>query len=441
MIVLQSACDRFKVLVILLLLLVIGASEVSAYNSTEACNYANDYWDKRNLKEYADYSSQGGDCANYVSQCLIEGGLDLDQDENIPFSHIGKGGTIANCDSLHEHLEDFQHTEVSTGTSASQAPSNLRLGDVIIFGYAADDYTHAAIVISGSGSNVVLAAHSGDHNTLTIDNYLNWLRGEKGSAKVTFYHFPTSTERGHNQEFYGTGSYYGPSTLIFQILGPTQNYEGYIVDCDDDYEQDLVVGEDTSQYTGCAWYIKAYCSDAHKSIPDDGVHFGQPWTSNDSNHWAYWARRAVQYANQNGYSSSSTLSAIWYITDRSGYYNDILVGIGYSQSGPDKNINGYQGSIDNNSIKLINNKFNPMRSESVSIIYNITSSGAVTIKIYTIEGTLVKTVLNGVDTLAGTHTQTWDGRNDQGGIVASGIYLVHIEGPGLKDTKKLCIIK
>ncbi len=417
------------------------ALTVYAYNATKSVSYANEWFGSRNADKYADYSTQGGDCANFVSQCLIDGGLDLDQDDDIPTSHIGVGGTIVNCDSLQDHLEDFQHTEVSTGTGASQAPSNLGPGDVVIFGYDADDYTHAAIVISGNGSNAVLAAHSGDHNDLMIDNYLNWLRGQKGSAKVTFYHFPTSTERGYNQEFYGTGDYYGPSTLIFQILGPTQNYEGYIVDCDDNYEQDLVVGEDTSQYTGCAWYIKAYCSDAHKSIPDDGVHFGQAWTSNDPNHWAYWARKAVQYANLNNYSSRDTLQAIWYITDRSGYYNDILVNIGYSQNGPDKNINGYQESIESNSIKLINNKFNPMKSESVSILYNITSSGAVTIKIYTIEGALVKTVLNGVNQAAGTHTETWNGFNDNRGIVASGIYLVHIEGPGLRSTKKLCIIK
>ncbi len=419
---------------LLFLSVILSVSTAYAYNAANAVSYANEWYNNRNTADYTDYSSQGGDCANFVSQCLIDGGMDLFQDEGI--WSPGDNGTIINCDDLHRHLNEFQHTEISTDTSVNQAPTNLSPGDVVIYGDNNDPYKHAVIVTSGQGSSARIASHSSDVNNVGLSYFLN-----TSNPNMTFYHFSTSSERGHNQEFYGTGRYYGPSTLIFVVLGPSMNYEGYIVDCGDDTEQDLVVGEDTSQYFGCAHYIKGYCSDAHKGIPSRGVTFSQPWTSNDPNHWAYWARRAVQYANQNGYSSSSTLSAIWYITDRSGYYNDILVNIGYSQQGPDKNINGYQGSIDNNSIKLINNKFNPMKSESVSIIYNITSSGVVTIKIYTIEGALVKTVLNGVNTLAGTHTETWDGRNNQWGIVASGIYLVHIEGPGLKDTKKLCIIK
>ncbi len=408
-----------------------------AHNYQDAINYASVWAMKNPGERNPAYDDEGDyDCANFVSQCLISGGMDLQQDDIIPSWIFGKGGTIKNCDYLHQHLDDFQHAEVSTGTSANQAPANLKPGDVIIFGSISDRYKHAVIVVNGNGSNVGLAAHSANHNGEVGINYFI-----SQYPEITFYHFPTSSERGHNQEFYGTGRYYGPSTLILNVLGTMMNYEGYIVDCGDVSEQDLVVGEDTSQYSGCAHYIKGYCSDAHEGIPSRGVTFGQPWTSNDPNHWAYWARRAVQYANQNGYSSSNTLSAIWYITDRSGYYNDILGGIGYSQDGPDKNITGYQESIEKNTIKLINNKFNPMRNESVNIIYNITSGGAVTIKIYTIEGTLVKTVLSGVSTQAGTYTQTWNGRNDQWGIVASGIYLVHIEGPGLKDTKKICIIK
>ncbi|MBN1594910.1 amidase domain-containing protein [candidate division FCPU426 bacterium] len=434
MFALHFSRKHIQTILLLFLIVLFSAPAVYAYNASKAVSYANEWYNRRNTDDYANYSSQGGDCANFVSQCLIDGGMDLSQDERI--WSPGVGGTIINCDDLHRHLNEFQHAEINTGTNVNQTPSNLSPGDVVIYGDNNDPYKHAVIVTSGQGSGARIASHSSDVNNVGLSYFLN-----SSNPNMTFYHFPTATERGHNQEFYGTGRYYGPSTLIFVVLGPSMNYEGYIVDCGDDTEQDLVVGEDTSQYSGCAHYIKGYCSDAHKGIPSRGVTFSQPWTSNDPNHWAYWARRAVQYANQNSYSSRDTLEAIWYITDRSGYYNDILVNIGYSQNGPDKNINGYQGSIENKTIKLINNKFNPMKSEAVSILYNINYAGIVTIKIYTIEGALVKTVLNGIHRSAGTHTETWDGFNDNWGIVASGIYLVHVEGPGLSDTKKLCIIK
>ena len=50
---------------------------VFSYSAKKAVAYANKYCDKRN-KEYHDYSNEGGDCANFVSQCLIAGGQKLD---------------------------------------------------------------------------------------------------------------------------------------------------------------------------------------------------------------------------------------------------------------------------------------------------------------------------------------------------------------------------
>ena len=46
----------------------------AAYNVQAAIDYANYWCDKRN-PAYHDYSNEGGDCANFVSQCLIAGGF------------------------------------------------------------------------------------------------------------------------------------------------------------------------------------------------------------------------------------------------------------------------------------------------------------------------------------------------------------------------------
>lgn len=403
--------------------------------------YANKWWDGRNTRDYADYSNVGGDCANFVSQCLIDGGMDLVQDGNIPSGHIGIGGTITWCDSLHAHLKNFQHAEVTFGENAGQAPFNLSPGDVVIFGRDDDIYSHAAIVATGNGGNVLLAAHSGDHNDLTIDGYLSWLRNKFGSGHITFYHFPTYSEIGREQVFYGTSNYVGEKSLISVVYQSGTNYEGYIVDSTDDSDQDLVVGDSTTALNGCAHYISAYCTDAHKGIPSDGQTFGQPWTSETSNHWAYWVRKGIQYANQHDYSSLDVLSAVWYITDRTGYYNSILSGIAYPLNGPTKNAANAQTAIGNNSLRLVHNECHPIKGEEVTILYNIASPGKISIKIYTVDGVLVRTVVDGSRQAGGAHVETWDGRNTRGTFVASGIYLLHLEAPGWRQTKKICIIK
>ena len=49
---------------------------IHAYDRDATYNYAYRYWDTYN-RNYHNYNGEGGDCANFVSQCLIAGGLNL----------------------------------------------------------------------------------------------------------------------------------------------------------------------------------------------------------------------------------------------------------------------------------------------------------------------------------------------------------------------------
>lgn len=51
----------------------------ATYYSSEAVNYAKANWNKRN-SNYPDVSSLGGDCTNFVSQCLLAGGKSMSGD-------------------------------------------------------------------------------------------------------------------------------------------------------------------------------------------------------------------------------------------------------------------------------------------------------------------------------------------------------------------------
>jgi flagellar hook assembly protein FlgD len=42
---------------------------------------------------------------------------------------------------------------------------------------------------------------------------------------------------------------------------------------------------------------------------------------------------------------------------------------------------------------------------------------------------------------AGTHHISWDGRNEGGGSVSSGIYFYRIEASGFSQTRKMIILK
>ncbi len=163
-----------------------------------------------------------------------------------------------------------------------------------------------------------------------------------GTVKVRADARPTST-----QQFSGTGEYFGSGALQLTVRISGQNFEGYILDnCDegdpnnpgDPGQQDMVIGQRTDQFqAGTSSLIQAYCTDAEKHIPSPGQSFSAPWTSESTSHWAYWERQAIIYANQQAFDDTMRLLSIWYISDRSGEYNEILSGIGYPPNGPTKN--------------------------------------------------------------------------------------------------------
>lgn len=133
----------------------------------------------------------------------------------------------------------------------------------------------------------------------------------------------------------GTGGCFGSNVLQAVVLEQTgQNFEGYIVNNANPSEQDMVVGENTEDLKGCTYFIKGSCTENSKYAPSPGVLFGQPWTSDQPDHWAYWVRKSIIYANQNNSDDIEILNAVWYIKSRAGEYNQILSDIQYPANGP-----------------------------------------------------------------------------------------------------------
>jgi hypothetical protein len=82
------------------------------------------------------------------------------------------------------------------------------------------------------------------------------------------------------------------------------------------------------------------------------------------------------------------------------------------------------------------NPFNP----STTIKYDMKAKGLVTVRIYDVAGRLVRTLVNEVKD-AGAYSAVWDGRNNGGAAVASGIYFYKMETGAFSATKKLVLLR
>ncbi|HEX9972506.1 MAG TPA: FlgD immunoglobulin-like domain containing protein, partial [bacterium] len=114
----------------------------------------------------------------------------------------------------------------------------------------------------------------------------------------------------------------------------------------------------------------------------------------------------------------------------------------------EKILNWFSSSTDVENIKLkalpeqyeleqnYPNPFNP----STTIRYHLPQPGHVTITIYNMRGQEIKTLINNTQN-RGSYEFIWDGTNDAGTCVASGIFMYRLKTKSFTSTKKLALIK
>ena len=114
-------------------------------------------------------------------------------------------------------------------------------------------------------------------------------------------------------------------------------------------------------------------------------------------------------------------------------------GIVYSVPSSEVSVRGRNDLISNEFMFCQNypNPFNP----STKIQFAIPKTEKVSLKIYDIQGKLVKNIIDYEVMSAGTYAVEWDGTNLLGSRVVSGIYLARMEAGGFTQTKKMTLLK
>ena len=90
-------------------------------------------------------------------------------------------------------------------------------------------------------------------------------------------------------------------------------------------------------------------------------------------------------------------------------------------------------------VELFQNYPNPFNAET-TITYALPAAGEIQLAVYNLRGQRVRTLLRGFQN-AGYWAATWDGRDDRGFPVASGIYLVRLQTDSLHRVRKLLLQK
>jgi uncharacterized repeat protein (TIGR02543 family) len=120
------------------------------------------------------------------------------------------------------------------------------------------------------------------------------------------------------------------------------------------------------------------------------------------------------------------------ISDRAQHLHDIITWLGNIIGPP----TGTGPVFRNELSQVYPNPFNPQ----TTIGFSVKDRGLVSLKVYNVTGQMVRTLVN-ESLAAGPHKNVWDGRDDGGRPVSSGVYFCKLVANGFSQTEKMVLLK
>lgn len=148
-------------------------SNIVNYNRTNAVNYAGIWALKRNPR-YLDFSNMGGDCTNFISQCLYVGSNIMNYTNIYGWYYNNANHRSASWTGV-EYLYNFLISNKKAGVFATKTTiHNMMLGDIIQLGNQSHFYH--SLIVTGIGSkpdydNVLVSTHSDDFHLRPLYTY------------------------------------------------------------------------------------------------------------------------------------------------------------------------------------------------------------------------------------------------------------------------------
>lgn len=141
-----------------------------AYNREAAAAYAREWALKRNPRYY-NFDAIGGDCTNFVSQCLYAGCGVMNYTPTFGW-YYNSVNSRAPAWSGVPYLYQFLTGNTKAGPYARELPlKEAQIGDVIQLSFDGNAFGHSVFVIDLDKADVYVAAHTDDQSHRPLRTY------------------------------------------------------------------------------------------------------------------------------------------------------------------------------------------------------------------------------------------------------------------------------
>lgn len=143
---------------------------MAGYDRARAVAYA-ERWALGRNPAYLDYHGLGGDCTNFVSQCLYAGGGVMNWAPVFGWYYVNGNDRTASWTGV-EYLYRFLVGNESAGPYAREAePSAMEPGDVVQLANEGERYSHTSLVVAVRDGELFVAAHTLDAWMRPLSSY------------------------------------------------------------------------------------------------------------------------------------------------------------------------------------------------------------------------------------------------------------------------------
>lgn len=144
------------------------------YLRDEVVKYASEWAYKRNSKYY-NYDELGGDCTNFISQCIFAGSKIMNYKPTFGWFYINANNKSPSWTGV-EYLYNYLTRNSGVGPIGRKVTKEeVKEGDIIQLSFVNNKFEHSLVITKKVAGNIYVSAHTFDafNKSLNLYNYDN----------------------------------------------------------------------------------------------------------------------------------------------------------------------------------------------------------------------------------------------------------------------------
>lgn len=141
---------------------------IDKYNRQKSIEYANNWAYKRNPRYY-NFDSLGGDCTNFVSQCIYAGSGVMNYTKNFGWYYNTANDKSPSWTGV-EFLYNFLINNKGIGPFGNIS-DEVDIGDIVQLSFDGNQFTHSLIIVAKDNDNIYISSHTFDSYGRDINSY------------------------------------------------------------------------------------------------------------------------------------------------------------------------------------------------------------------------------------------------------------------------------